>query len=156
MLPGVYLLAESGPADRGVAENGRAESGGGEVAVPGLRLTFLETGIELVGADGETVWESGWSEVAEISPAGSSVLPDGGSALQLLAVERSGRRWSLVVPTEDAEATAASVRQRARSHGLRSRSGPPAVRRSLTVAVAVLVVAVVTLLLLSAVHVLSF
>ena len=156
-LPGVYLLADSGLADSGVAENGGAESGGGEVAVPGLTLTFLETGVVLMGADGETVWESRWSEVAEISPAGSSVLPDGGPALQLLAVERSGRRWCcLVVPTEDTEATAASVRQWARSHGLRSRSGPPAVRTSLTVAVAVLVVAVVTLLLLSAAHVLSF
>ncbi len=93
MLPGVYLLADSGLADSGVAENGGAESGGGEVAVPGMTLTFLETGVALMGADGETVWESRWSEVAEISPSGSSVLPDGGPALQLLAVERSGRRW---------------------------------------------------------------
>jgi hypothetical protein len=162
-LPGVYLLTEgegreteTEHEDQGRHTEDESPTDTFEVGVPGLELTFLETGVELEDPGGRTVWECRWSDMAEMSPAGFAVLPDGGHALQLLAVERNGTRRHLVVPTEDAEATAASVRRRARSHGLRSAGQSPAVRRTVTVAVAVMAVATVTVLLLAAVHVFSF
>ena len=122
----------------------------------GLRLTFTDGGVELVGTGGDTVWECDWSDLAEMSPSGYAELPDGGDALQLLAVERSGRRWNLVVPADDTETAAASIRSRARSHDVRSAPTTPAVRRSVTIAVAVLAAATLTVLLLSAAHVFTF
>ncbi len=143
-LTGVYLLPD--------AVGGAAGSG----AVADLSLTFLDGGVELVGAGGDTVWACDWSDLAQMSPSGYAELPDGGAALQLLAVERSGRRWHLVVPADDTETAAASIRSRARSHHVRSAAPTPAVRRSVTIAVAVLAAATLTVLLLSAAHVFTF
>ncbi len=143
-LTGVYLLPDPDPDAVG--------SGAGE----GLSLTFLDAGVELAGAGGDTVWACDWSDLAEMSPSGYAELPDGGDALQLLAVERSGRRWHLVVPADDTGTAAASIRSRARSHDVRSAPTTPAVRRSVTIAVAVLAAATLTVLLLSAAHVFTF
>jgi hypothetical protein len=120
-----------------------------------LSLSFLDRGVELEGPSGRTVWACEWSDMAEISSTGSAVLPDGGSAVQVLALERNGGEWHFVVPTDDPEATASSIRHRARYHGLRSAAQPPAVRRVVMVAVALLVATTVTVLLLSAAHVLA-
>ena len=48
----------------------------GELAVPHLTLTFLDSGLELEKADGERVWDCGWSDLEEMSPVERSVLPD--------------------------------------------------------------------------------
>src|SRR6202044_3054785 len=87
-VPDVYLLTE-----------GRE----GEVAVPHLTLTFLDTGLALDKADGEPVWGSDWSGLEEMSPVERSVLPDGRAGVVIVVVEQ-GRQHShrFVLGTEDA------------------------------------------------------
>jgi hypothetical protein len=141
-VPDVYLLTE-----------GRE----GEVAVPHLTLTFLDSGLALDKADGEPVWDSDWSELSELSPVERSVLPDGRAGVVIAVVERNGRqRHRFVLATDDAVATETALRHRAAAHGLRTRSGRPAVSRLLTVGIVLALLATMTVLLLSAVHVIRF
>jgi hypothetical protein len=141
-VPEVYLLTDGD---------------GGQVAVPHLTLSFSDTGLALEKADSEPVWQSDWSQLAELSPVERSLLPDGRSGVVIAVVERAGRRrHRFVLATDDALATEAAVRERAASHGLRTRSARHAVSRGATVGVVLALVATLTVLLLSAAHVLRF
>ncbi len=141
-MPDVYLLTEGA---------------GGDVAVPHLALTFLDSGLTLAKADGEPVWDSPWSQLEEMSPVERSVLPDGSDGVVMVVVERGGRhRHRFVLATDDAPSTEDAIRGRAAAHGLRTCSARPPVSRALTVAVVVAVLATLTVLLLSAAHVFHF
>jgi hypothetical protein len=141
-VPGVYLLT-AGPE--------------GELAVPHLILTFLDAGLALDKADGDPVWDSSWAELEEISPVERSVLPDGRAGVVIVVVERGRRgRHRFVLATDDPVGTEAAVRARAAAHGLRTRSGRPAVSRLLMVGIVVAALATMTALLLSAAHVIHF
>ena len=138
-MPDVYLLTE-GPE--------------GEVAVPDLTLTFLDSGLALERADGARVWGSDWGGLEEMSPVERSVLPDGRRGVVLVVVER-GRQHThrLVLGTDDAAATEAALRDRAAAHGIRKRPPRRAVSRSLTALVVVAALAAMAALLLCATHV---
>jgi hypothetical protein len=140
-VPDVYLLT-TGPE--------------GELAVPHLTLTFLDTGLELEKADGERVWDCGWSDLEAMSPVERSVLPDGRDGVVVVVVERGRQgRHRLVLATDDALSAETEVRARAAAHGLRS-SARPAVSRLLMVGIALAGLATITALLLSAAHVIHF
>jgi hypothetical protein len=129
----------------------------GPVAVPNLRLTFRESGLELDKADGEMVWDCGWSDLVEMAPIERSVLPGGKDGVVMIVVERERRRrHRFVLATDDAEATEEFIRRRAGTHGLRTRWPRPAVSRLLTLAIVAAFALTLTLLLLSAVHVIRF
>lgn len=141
-MPDVYLLT-AGPE--------------GEQAVPHLTLAFLDSGLTLEKADGTPVWDTGWAELEEISPVERSVLPDGRAGVVIAVVERGRRdRHRFVLPTDDPLGTEAAVRARAAAEGLRTRSARPAVSRLLMVGIVVAALATVTVLLLSAAHVIRF
>jgi hypothetical protein len=144
-VPDVFLLS-AGPE--------------GEVAVPHLTLTFLDTGLALAKADGETVWDGEWTELEEMSPVGRSVLPDGRHGVIMLVVDRGRRggqsRHRFVLATEDTAGLEAAVRARAAAHGLRTRSERRAVSRVLTVGIVLATLATIAALLLSATHVIHF
>jgi len=129
----------------------------GPVAVPHLRLTFRQSGLELDKADGELVWDCDWSDLVEMAPIERSVLPDGKDGVVMVVVERDRRkRHRFVLATDDAEATEDLIRGRAGTHGLRTRWPRPAVSRLLTLAIIAAFAVTLTLLLLSAVHVIHF
>jgi hypothetical protein len=129
----------------------------GPVAVPHLQLTFRESGLELDKADGELVWDCDWSDLVEMAPIERSVLPDGKDGVVMVVVERDRRkRHRFVLATDDAEATEDLIRGRAGTHGLRTRWPRPAVSRLLTLAIIAAFAVTLTLLLLSAVHVIHF
>ena len=141
-MPGVYLLTE-----------GRE----GEVAVPELTLSFLDSGLALDKGDGEPVWDSAWGGLEEMSPVERSVLPDGRDGVVIVVVEQGRRRsHRFVLATDDPPATEAAVRERAIAHGLRTRSPRRAVSRLLLVTVVLAALAAMTALLLSAAHVIHF
>jgi hypothetical protein len=141
-VPDVYLLT------------GGSE---GPVAVPHLRLTFRQSGLELDKADGELVWDCDWSDLVEMAPIERSVLPDGKDGVVMVVVERDKRRrHRFVLATDDADATEDLIRGRAGTHGLRTRWPRPAVSRLLTLAIVAAFAVTLTLLLLSAVHVVHF
>lgn len=129
----------------------------GTVAVPNLRLTFRDSGLELDKADGDMVWDCDWSDLVEMAPTERSVLPDGKDGVVMVVVEREGRRrHRFVLATEDADATEDFIRRRAGEHGLRTRWPRPAVSRLLTFVIVAAFAVTMTLLLLSAVHVIRF
>jgi hypothetical protein len=129
----------------------------GPVAVPHLRLTFRQSGLELDKADGELVWDCDWSDLVEMAPTERSVLPDGKDGVVMIVVERDRRRrHRFVLATDDADATEDLIRGRAGTHGLRTRWPRPAVSRLLTLAIIAAFAVTLTLLLLSAVHVIHF
>jgi len=129
----------------------------GPVAVPHLQLTFRESGLELDKADGELVWDCDWSDLVEMAPIERSVLPDGKDGVVMVVVERDRRRrHRFVLVTDDADATEDLIRGRAGTHGLRTRWPRPAVSRLLTLAIIAAFAVTLTLLLLSAVHVIHF
>jgi hypothetical protein len=141
-VPGVYLLTE-GPD--------------GRVAVPDLALSFLDDGIALEKSDGEPVWSAAWSELDEMATVERSELPDGGDGVVITVVEREGRRrHGFVLPTDDPISTESSVRALARSHRLRTNRTRRPVSRLLTASVVVAAAVTLTLLLLSAAHVIHF
>ena len=122
-MPDVYLLTE-----------GRE----GEVAVPHLTLTFLDSGLTLDMPDGARVWDSDWAGLEEISPVERSILPDGREGVVIVVVEQGRElRHRFVLGTDDAASTEAAVRDRAAAHGLRSRSPRRAVSRLLMAVVVV-------------------
>src|ERR1700744_4359325 len=49
----------------------------GDVAIPGLALTFGEAGVALCKRDGEPVWDGAWGSLEELSFVERSLLPDG-------------------------------------------------------------------------------
>lgn len=139
MVPDVYLLTDGTD---------------GPIAVPHLELTFMRAGLELEKADGEAVWNSGWSDLEEMSPVERSVLPDGREGVVMLVVERGRhRRHRFVLATSDAAATEASIRGLAHAHGLRTNQPKRAVSRALNVAIVGVAAVAMTLLLLQAAHV---
>jgi hypothetical protein len=141
-VPDVYLLTDGSQ---------------GPVAIPHLRLTFRERGLELDKADGELVWDCDWTELVEMAPVERSVLPDGNEGVVMVVVQRNRRRrHRFVLATDDADATEDFIRGRAGAHGLRTRWPRPAVSRLLTVAIVAAFAVTLTLLLLSAVHVIRF
>ena len=106
-VPEVYLLTE-GPD--------------GTIAVPALTLTFFADSVEVDKADGEEVWTRDWSQIAEMSPSGRSVLPSGGSGVVVTIVERAPRRpHRFVLGTGDPETTELFLRDLARAHGVATR-----------------------------------
>jgi hypothetical protein len=138
-VPDVYLLTEG------------AE---GQVAVPDLALTFDARGIELEKSDGESVWACPWDKLDEMSPVERSVLPDGRDGVVLVVVERDGRRrHRFVLGADHAEVAEEWIRERADSHGLRTTSPQATVSRLLLVAIGLAFGATLTILLLSAAHV---
>jgi hypothetical protein len=141
-VPDVYLLPE-----------GRD----GELAVPHLKLTLLDSGLILDQADGDVVWRGDWGELTALAPVARSVLPDGRDGVVVVVVERARRRrHHFVLATADVVATEAEVRRHAAAHGLRTTATPRAASRALTVAIALAALATLTVLLLSATHVIHF
>ncbi len=129
----------------------------GTVAVPHLRLTFRQRGLELDKADGELVWDCDWSDLVEMAPIERSVLPDGKDGVVMIVVERDRRRHHrFVLATDDADATEDFIRGRAGAHGLRTRWPRPAISRLLTFVIIAAFAVTMTVLLLSAVHVIHF
>ena len=138
-MPDVYLLVESSE---------------GEVAIPGLTLTFLESGLALDKAAGETVWHSTWADLTELSVVERSVLPDGRDGVVIVVVEHTPRRrHRFVLGSDDPAATECAVRERAHAHGVRTLRGRRG-SRVLTLCVVLAAAATLTVLLLSASHVL--
>jgi hypothetical protein len=141
-VPDVYLLTDGSD---------------GEVAVPHLTLSFLDSGLALDKADGEPVWDSDWAGLEELSAVERSVLPDGRDGVVIAVVERAGRqRHRFVLATDDAVATESAVRDRAAAHGLRTRSARRAVSRLQSVGLVLALVVTLAALLLSAAHVIHF
>jgi hypothetical protein len=141
-VPDVYLLTEGKE---------------GEVAVPHLTLTFSEYGLALHKADGESVWDRPWDALEEMSPGERSVLPDGQDGVVVVVVERDRRgRHRFVLASDESGSTETAIRGRAAAHGLRTRSARPAVSRVLMAGIVLAALAVMTALLLSAVHVFTF
>ena len=141
-MPDVYLLTEGSD---------------GTVAVPHLQLTFRESGLELDKANGEMVWDCDWSDLLEIAPVERSVLPDGKDGVVMVVVERERRRrHRFVLATDDADATEDCIRGRAGNHGLATPWPRPAVSRLLTLVIVAAFAITITLLFLSAVHVIRF
>jgi hypothetical protein len=129
----------------------------GELAVPHLTLRFLDSGLLLEQADGDPVWRGAWADLKEMTPVARSVLPDGRDGVVVMVVERTrGRRRHFVLATDDVGSMEAEIRDRAAAHGLRTAVAAHAVSRPLTVGVVVAALVTVTLLLLSAVHVIHF
>ncbi len=127
----------------------------GPVAIPNLTLTFLPSGVALAKADGRRVWRSSWARLEAMWPVERSVLPDGRDGVVIAVVQRGVRRQSrLVLPTDDAGATEATIRERTAAAGLRAQTPP--LSQVLTVSIAVAAVATMTVLLLSATHVIHF
>jgi hypothetical protein len=92
-----------------------------------------------------------------MAPIERSVLPDGKDGVVMVVVERDRRRrHRFVLATDDADATEDLIRGRAGTHGLRTRWPRPAVSRLLTLAIIAAFAVTLTLLLLSAVHVVHF
>jgi hypothetical protein len=132
-------------------------SADGPVAVPKLALTFSVGGIELDKADGSVVWVCRWDELEEMSPVERSVLPDGRAGVAIVIVERAGRRGHrFVLAADDPESTEGWIRERAEAHGLRSAAHQAPVSRLLLVTIGLALGAALTLLLLSAAHVIHF
>jgi hypothetical protein len=124
------------------------------VAVPALMLRFFADGIEVDKADGEEVWSRDWAELEELSPTERSVLPGGGDGVVVTIVEREQRRrHRFVLGTGDPDTTELFLRDLARAHGLVTQRPGRAVSRLLTAAILVAFAAVMTVLLLSAAHV---
>jgi hypothetical protein len=142
-VPDVYLLTERDQVP---------------VAVPDLELTFGHDGLQLDKSDGETVWNSAWSDLQEMSPVERSVLADGSDGVVMLVVERGRRprRHRFVLGTSDVLATEASIRSTARAHGLETTRQRRAVLRSLNVVIVVAAAGVMAALLLQAAHVVHF
>ncbi len=141
-VPDVYLLSEGSE---------------GTVAVPHLTLTLHQRGLALNKADGERVWSSPWSDLAEMSPIERSELPDGRPGVVIAVTERGGgRQHRFVLATDDPAQTEVTVRGRAAAHGVRTTRQKRAVSKALTALVVVAALATMTLLLLSAVHVIHF
>jgi hypothetical protein len=133
------------------------ESADGTVAIPDLALTFSVEGIELDKADGGVVWDCRWDELEELSTAERSVLPDGRNGVAIEVVERNGRRGHrFVLASDDADLTEGWIRERADTHGLRSATPQAPVSRLLLVTIGLAVAATLTVLLLSAAHVIHF
>jgi hypothetical protein len=133
------------------------QSADGTVAVPNLALTFSVEGIELDKADGGVVWDCGWDELEEMSPLERSVLPDGRDGVAVVIVERDGRRGHrFVLAADDADLTEGWIRERAEAHGLRSATPQAPVSRLLLVTIGLALGATLTVLLLSAAHVIHF
>jgi hypothetical protein len=143
ILPDVYLLTES--------KNGR-------VAVPHLCLELTADGITLAKENAELAWSSDWSGLSELSTGEHSVLPDGGEGIVLVVVERSGRQHRFVLPIDQTDDVAQRLRGVALTHRLSTGKGERARGpwRSLTVAVAIAFMGTLTVLLLSAEHVIRF
>ena len=144
IVSGVYLLTE-GPD--------------GSVAVPDLEMTFLGDGVAVDKSDGEAVWNAAWSDLAEMSTIERAELPDGHGGVVIVIVERGGRRrlrHRFVLPADDPASTEFSVQGQARAHGLRTNAPWRPVSRALTTVVVLAAAATLTVLLLSAVHVIHF
>jgi hypothetical protein len=144
-IAGVYLLAE-----------GRAGDGDGRVAVPDLQLSVSAAGIDVAREAGEVAWRGGWADLEELSMAEHSMLPDGREGLVVLVVERGGRRHRFVLPTQHPLLLASQIRVLAYEHGLRTGEPRSPVLRTLTAAVIIASAAALTVLLLSAAHVIRF
>jgi hypothetical protein len=138
-VPEVYLLTE-GPD--------------GTVAVPALTLSFFTDGIEVDKADGEEVWSRAWTQLEEMSPTERSTLPGGGDGVVVLIVEREQRRrHRFVLGTGDPATTERFIGDLARAHDLATHRPARPVSRLLTAGIVVAFAAVMTVLLLSAAHV---
>jgi len=133
------------------------ETADGTVAVPNLALRFNAEGIELHKADGAVAWHCRWDELDEMSPVERSVLPDGRKGVAIVVVESDGRRGHrFVLAADDADVTECWIRERANVHGLRSATPQAPVSRLLLVTIGLALGATLTVLLLSAAHVIHF
>jgi hypothetical protein len=132
------------------------EGSQGRVAIPNLQLRFSDDGVELAKEDGELAWHCAWNALDVLSTAGQSILPDGRQGVVMVIIEHGGRQHRFVLPAVEPEMVQAEVRSRARAHRIQTFEPPAAVSRTLTVAVVVAALATVTVLLLSAAHVLHF
>jgi hypothetical protein len=132
------------------------EGGQGRVAVPHLQLTCSSDGIEVTKEDGGLAWRCAWNGLDVLTTAERSLLPDGSDGVLLAVVERGGRQHRFVLPDPEPGVVATEVRRWARAHRLQTFEPPAAVSRTLTVSVVVAAVATLTVLLLSADHLLHF
>ncbi len=140
-VPDVYLLTQ----------------GAERVAVPQLTLIFLPSGLELEKAGGELVWSCPWDDLEAMAPLQRSVLPDGRDGVLIVVTERGRRRrHRFVLAADDAASTETSIRSRAAAHGLRTNADRPAVSRRLTTLIVIAGAVTLSLLLLSAAHVIHF
>jgi len=132
------------------------EGNDGRVAIADMALTLDPSGVSVRSRNGEVAWSSPWSRVRELSTAQHSVLPDGRTGLVVVCVEQGGYRHSFVVPTTAPEELDEMMQEAAARHHLRSRQSSGIGTRILTATVVVATTATVTLLVLSAAHVIHF
>jgi hypothetical protein len=127
----------------------------GQVAVPELTLIFLPDGMELDKPDGEPVWRRRWSRLRQLATVERSTLPDGSAGVVVEVVERGrrGRRHRFVVPATDPSSFEELVTARARAHGLQTTVEGSPVSRAVTAVIVVAAIVTMTVLLLSAAHV---
>jgi hypothetical protein len=128
----------------------------GRVAIPHLQLRFADQGVELAKEDGELAWHCDWNGLDVLSTAGQSILPDGRQGVVVVLIEHGGRQHRFVLPAVEPDVVQSEIRARARAHRIQTFEPPAAVSRTWTVAVVVAALATLTVLLLSAAHVLHF
>jgi hypothetical protein len=126
----------------------------GRVAIPHLEMRFVAAGVELTREDGEPAWRGTWDKLDVLTTAGQSILPDGRQGVVLVIIEHGGRQHRFVLPTTDPDDVQREVHARARAHRIETFEPPAAVSRTLTVSVVVATAATLTVLLLSAAHIL--
>jgi hypothetical protein len=130
------------------------EGGHGRVAIPHLELRFLRAGIELAKEDGNLAWRCAWGDLDVLTTAGRSVLPDGRSGVVVVVIEHGGRQHRFVLPTATPSEIDTEIAARAHAHHIQTFEPPAAVSRPLTLAVVVAALGTLSVLLLSAAHVL--
>lgn len=125
-------------------------------AIPDLRLTISDTGVQVFRANGVTVWGAAWAQVAGLSAPERSRLPDGRQGLVVHLLVSGGRTHRFVVPTDDPGPLEDLLADLACRRGLT----PPPTRHwwstALTWMVVLATAAVVTALLLAAGHVITY
>ncbi len=132
------------------------EGSHGRVAIPHLELRFGPSGIELAKEDGDMAWRCAWNELDVLTTAGRSILPDGRSGVVVVVIEHGGRQHRFVLPTVEPAAVDAEIAARAHAHRVQTFEPQAAVSRPLTLAVVAATLATLSVLLLSAAHVLHF
>jgi hypothetical protein len=128
----------------------------GRIAIPRLQLDLGPTGIRLAKENADIAWSCRWDALSELSSAERSVLPNGNEGVVLVMVERAGRRHRFVIPTDEPTALESRLRRLAVNHRLYTRNPARAVSGGLTLAVVAGSVGTLTVLLLSAAHVIHF
>jgi hypothetical protein len=136
----VYLLA--------LGENGLT-------AIPDLRLELDESGVLLQKAQGDPVWQVGWSQVTALSTPERSELPNSARGVVLELTTTEPRTHRFVVPAGKPAAIEAALNSLATSKGVRTKDADQKVPALTALLVLGATSGVIALLLLAAGHVIN-